>query len=159
MRAHRGDAALRFSPFQTIRDGIYRPEKLHHFTSKATRNQGLAILTKLKYSSDTALLEIGQPYGYPTPDSGKITNCENSVVDNVPIQNVEKVVVKHRLDMTGLTFFLKQSSRCFMSPHDIEFAGNDPDNERVINHLEETIERELCTIEVFCFHWGAGLSA
>ena len=115
------------------------------------------MLTKLKYSSDIALVKVGQPYGYPTLDSGKITNCENSAVDNVPIQNVEKGVVQQRLDMTGFAFFSKHASRCFVSPDDIEFAGNDPDNERVVNYFEETIKREFCTTKVFCFHWRAGL--
>lgn len=122
------------------------------------------MLTRLKYLSDLPLLEVEQPYelfGYPTTDSTKITNCEYSVVDNVPFQDVRKVVVQHVLDMTGFTF-LKHASGYFVSPDDFESAGNDPDNEQVVNYLEETLDlvkRELCAMKVICFDWRVGLSA
>lgn len=116
------------------------------------------MLTKLKYLSDIPLLEVEQPYelfGYPTLDSGKITNCEYSVVDDVQIQDVRDGILQYGLDTTGFTF-LKHTSSCFVSADDFESAGNDPNNERVVKYLEETmslVKHELCATKVICFDW------
>ena len=116
------------------------------------------MLTKLKYLSDIPLLEFEQPYelfGHPTLDSGKITNCEYSIVDDVQIQDIRKGKLHCGLDTTGFTF-LKHTSSCFMSADDFESAGNDLDNERVVKYLEETmglVKHELCATKVICFDW------
>ena len=63
--------------------------------------------------------------------------------------------------MTGFTS-LKYASRCFVSPNDLEFAGNDPDIERVVHCSEEMmdlVKRQLCAMKVVCFDWGLNLSA
>ena len=58
--------------------------------------------------------------------------------------------------MTGFTS-LKYVSRCFVSPNDVDFAGNDPDIERVVDCLEEMmdlVKRQLCAIKVIFFNRG-----
>ena len=63
--------------------------------------------------------------------------------------------------MTGFTS-LKYASRCFVSPNDLDFAGNDPDIERVVDCLEEMmdlVKRQLCAIKEVCFNRGLDLSA
>ena len=114
--------------------------------------------TTLKFCSDLPILDVEQPYelfGYPSLDSGKITNCEYEVIDNIQVDDIRKEAIQPDLDATGFAF-LKHCSRMQLKAADFESAGNDLDNPAVTDYLKETIslvKQKLKTDQVFCFDW------
>ncbi|KUJ16721.1 uncharacterized protein LY89DRAFT_645599 [Mollisia scopiformis] len=117
------------------------------------------MLTKLRFLEDSPRFETEIPYelyGHPKFDSGRITNCTYTEVDNILIEDVRQNPKNFTLENAGFTYITHESI-CSLASEHFETAGSNLEKSPIVTaYLEETmslVKEQTSADRVICFDW------